>query len=162
MAETDVLREVSTAIRKAGEEVVVVLLSTENAVTGEPVRADMRVLRNPLVFKAGASLGEVILPDTRVRQDTADRLYAFLRGEVREKLLSAGVIPPVLGDDSEPSLVTLTGDEWLSLLDDARHAGWRARVTVRCARDLRAADPVRLTFEIKGLPQISAEQSRRP
>jgi uncharacterized coiled-coil protein SlyX len=160
VTETDVLREVSGAVRKANQDVVVVLLSSENAVIGEPVRADLRILRNPLLFKAGTLLGEVLLPDTRVRQDTADRLYAFLRGEIREKLIRAGAIPPLLGEDAETSLVTLSGDEWLSLLDDARQAGWRARVSVRCARDLRAADPVRLTFDIKGLPATVTD--RRP
>ncbi len=161
LEEPDMLREASGEIRKAGQDVVVVLLCTENAVAGEPVRADLRILRNPLVLKAGTALGELLLPDTRIRQDTADRLYAFLRGEVRQKLLSAGMIPPTLSDDPEASLVTLTGDEWLSLLDDTRQAGWRARVTVRCARDLRAADPVRLTFDIKGLP-VTQATDRKP
>lgn len=155
MTEEDVLREVSNSVRKSNEHVVVILLSSENAVIGEPVRADLRILRNPVILKEGAVLGEILLPDTRVRQDTADRLYAFLRGEIREKLLTAGAIPPALGDETETSLVTLSGDEWLSLLDEARQAGWRARVTVRSARELRAADPVRLTFDIKGLPAVA-------
>ncbi|MGC4045358.1 MAG: DUF3084 domain-containing protein [Armatimonas sp.] len=160
MNEEDVLREVSNAVRKGNENVVVILLSSENAVVGEPVRSDLRILRNPLILKEGAVLGEILLPDTRVRQDTADRLYAFLRGEVRDNLLKAGAIPPALGGDAEASLVTLSGDEWLSLLDEARQAGWRARVTVRIARDLRAADAVRLTFDIKGLPAVATDRQQ--
>ena len=152
VAESDAIREASVSIRGANQEVVVVLVAASNAVLGEPVPADLRILRNPVVLKAGATLGERELPNTRSRQDTADRLYAFLSQDIRAALLDAGVIPPTLGDAGETSIATLTGDEWLSLLESTRQVGSRVRVVVKVAHDLRAADPVRLTFEVKPLP----------
>ena len=161
VTELDALRTASASIRKANQDVVVVLVAMSNAVVGEPVSADLRILRNPVVLKAGAALGEITLPDTRSRQDTADRLFAFLSGDVRGALLEAGVIPATLGDDpSEASVATLTGDEWLSLLEQARQAGPQARVVVRAAKDLHAADPVRLSFDVRSL--TAKASVRRP
>ncbi|HVK05885.1 MAG TPA: hypothetical protein VM490_20605, partial [Armatimonadaceae bacterium] len=83
-------------------------------------------------------------------------VYAFLRQDVRKRLLNAGVIPASdggnPGDDGDESVVNLSGSEWLKVLDDVRRAGPRARLTVKAARELRAADPVSLKFEVKSLP----------
>ena len=156
------MSEASKSIREANQDVVVVLVASSNAVVGEPVPTDLKILRNPVVLRAGAALGTVNLPDTRSRQDCADRLFAFLSGDVRAALLDAGVIPPTLGDASETSIVTLSGDEWLSLLESTRQYGSRARVVVKIASDLRAADPVRLQFEVKPLAAPALASDRRP
>lgn len=151
VGEMDALSEASKSIRAANQDVVIVLVAGSNAIIGEPVPTDLKILRNPVVLRGGVTLGEIDLPNTRSRQDCADRLFAFLSGDIRNALLEAGVIPPTLGESVETSIVTLSGDEWLSLLESTRQFGSRVKVIVKVASDLRAADPVRLKFELRPL-----------
>lgn len=157
--EADAIRAAADAIRKANQDVVVILTAANNAVAGEPVEVELKTYRNPVVLRSGVKVGELTLENVATRQEAADTLYAFLRGDVRRRLLDAGIIPPaegatVPGDEEEDagSIVSLSGDEWLRIMDGVRKAGPRSRVVVKTAADLRAADPVRLTFEIKSLP----------
>lgn len=153
VTEFDAVREAALSIRRANEDVVVVVIALANAVLGEPVPVDLRTFRNPRILAAGEALGATILDGTRSRQEVADALYGFLQREIRPRLVHAGAIPPslTLGDPGEASLVTLSGNEWLQVMDEVKMAGHRARLTVRAARDLRAADPIALTFEVKSL-----------
>lgn len=145
LTEIDALHAAARNISTSKEEVVVVVTAIGNAVVGEPVPVDLRTWRNPLILTAGQSLGELTVDGTRPGAEVAEVLSGFLRGEVRKKLLEAGTIP--MGDTGtigETSLEAL-----LKALDAVRAIRARARVTVRAARDLRAADPVALSFEIK-------------
>ncbi len=153
-SESDALAAAADAIRLANEDVVVVVAASANAVAGEPVSVDIRTFRNPVVLTYGTKVGETVLDGSTSRQAIADTFYSFLRQDVRKKLLESGVIPPLTGETGEDAdsgnVVSLSGDEWLQIMDRVRKAGPRARITVRAARDLRAADPVSLTFEVKG------------
>jgi len=165
--ETDALAAAADAIRLANEDVVVVVAASANAVTGEPVSVDLRTFRNPVVLAYGVKVGETTLDGSKSGQAIADTFYNFLRQDVRKKLLDSGVIPPLTGENSGDddanagSVVSLSGDEYFQIMDRVRKAGPRARVTVRAARDLRAADPVSLTFEVKGSPANTAATSAR-
>ena len=161
IGEMAAIGEAAKSIRAANQEVVVVAVAAANAIVGEPVASDLKILRNPIVLRAGAPLGTIDLPNTRSREDSAERLFAFLSGDIRTALLDAGVIPPILGN-GETSIVTLTGNEWLTLLESTRQFGSRAKIVVRAANDLRAADTVQLQFEVKPLPPPPAAPDRRP
>jgi uncharacterized protein (DUF3084 family) len=159
VTEGDALRAAADAIRRKNEEVVVVLTAAANAVAGEPVPVVLHTYRNPVVLRAGEKVGELTLEGVESREQAADTLYAFLRRDVRKRLLDAGIIPPAAGggaendgDGDDGIIVSLSGTEWLSVMDSIRRAGPRSRVVVKAARDLRAADPVRLSFEVKSLP----------
>ena len=141
------------AIGKANEAVVIVAVAATNTIEGEPVPLELKTFRNPLILTAGAKVAELTIDGHDLRQRVLDRLYTFLRRDVRQKLLASGAIPP-LGEPSEANLVTLGGEEWLQLVGDVRRAEGSAVVTVRAAADLRAADPVRLTFEVRPKLQI--------
>mgnify|MGYP000885493616 CR=1 FL=1 len=156
LTEDDAVRASAGAIRRANEEVVVILTAATNAVVGEPVPVEMRTYRNPRVLASGEKVAEKILDGSGERQAVADAVYAFLRQDVRTRLLEAGVIPTAPGGDADSddigSVVNLSGSQWLQVLDDVRRAGQRARITVKAAHDLRAADPPALTFEVRALP----------
>ncbi len=171
VSEQDVLQSAATAIRKANEDVVVVALASTNAVAGEPVAVQLKTYRNPVVLEANTIVAETVVDGFAPRDTVADALYTFLRRDVRKKLLDAGIIPPQSGGESalggeispaqaSPSrlsangndaIVSLSGNEWLQIMDDIKQAGARARVIVRTAQTLRAGDPVALRFEVRDL-----------
>ncbi len=90
------------------------------------------------------------------REEAADAVYEFLRRDVRKALLGAGVIPTASGEteDGGSNVVSLTGSEWLKIMDDLKRSDFRARIIVKAAKTLRAADPVSLSFEVKELASI--------
>ncbi len=149
IGEFEALHAAAKNISLSKEEVVVVVTALGNAVVGEPVPVDIRTWRNPLILTAGQSLGELVLDGTRPGAQIADALYTFLRGDIRKKLLDAGTIPT--GDVGDQSVGETSMDTLLKALDAVRATRAKARVTVRAARDLRAADPVALEFEVKPL-----------
>lgn len=160
-SETEVLQDTALAIRKSNEDVVVIALASANAVAGEPVAVQIKTYRNPVVLAADVPIAETVLDGNASRETIADDFYAFLRRDVRAKLLAAGIIPPqkggelvlgsgvVNGGNGDGSIVALSGNEWLQVMDDIRQVGSRAKVTVRTLHELRAGDPVALRFEVK-------------
>ena len=160
VGEDDSLQLVSDVIQKANEPVVVVALAAANTVEGEPVPVELRTFRNPIILLQGAKIGEVTIPNDSSEQQVLDTLYSFLRRDVRQKLLTAGAIPPVVGSDSA-NLVTLSGDEWFRVVRDVRRIAGMARVTVRSAKTLHAADAVTLTFEVQPAERMTAQADSR-
>ncbi len=149
VSEMDALHEAALAIRGSNEDVVVVLTSTGNAVVGEPVPVEVKTYRNPLLFAAGAELGALVLQPDRPRQEILDTLYAFLSGEVRRKLLRAGLIPVSSGSGLDLEPVGEAGmDALLKVMEEVRVSG-RSRVVVKTARDLRAGETVQLDFDVR-------------
>ncbi len=157
-SEEEVLRNLAQTIRRSEDPVAVVLVAAANAVIGEPVRVEVRTYRNPIVLSGGAKLGEMTINggSAMTREAATDAVYEFLRRDVRKSLLSAGMIPTLSGDseDGANSVVSLTGSEWLKIMDDLKRTDFRARLIVKTARTTRAADPVTLSFEIKALPAV--------
>ncbi|MBC8142832.1 MAG: DUF3084 domain-containing protein [Armatimonadetes bacterium] len=157
-SEDEVFRQLAQNIRRSQDPIVVVLRTYANAVVGEPVLVDMKTYRNPVVLAGGVKLGETIIEgaENATREQIADEVYDFLRRDVRRALLGAGVIPVASGEAEDgSSVVSLSGNEWGKIMDDLKRAKFRARVSVKTAKPIRAADPVSLAFEVKGLPSPS-------
>jgi hypothetical protein len=165
--EADSVAAAAEAIANQNENVAVLVVAAANAVEGEPVPVELRTFRNKRVLRQNAVVGRFALDGSRPQSEVADALYAFLRRDVRRKLLDSGVIPPSpdLGSGSDgnaggasaaaatattegENVVRLAGGQWLQLLDEVQQAGPNAQVVVRAASDLRAADPVALRFEV--------------
>jgi hypothetical protein len=162
ISELDLIRAAADAIRRENKDVVVVVVTSANAVAGEPVAVDLRTFHNPVVLNAGTMVGEITVDGSASRQEIIDALYGFLRRDVRSRLLKAGVIPPLVSSDSPENhsnqvvseteagnIFTLSGDAWLKIMDDIRRAGSQARVLVRVDKTSHAADPVSLRFDVK-------------
>jgi uncharacterized protein (DUF3084 family) len=148
--EDETIRQAAASIRKANADVVVLVSATANAVAGEPVAVDLKLYKNPIVFTADAPIGDAHIDGNGSPQQIADALYAFL--------LHAGIIPPSHGGDetdSAATLVNLSGDDWLHIMDRIRLAGASARVVVTAAHDLRAGDSPALHFDVKGVPSAA-------
>lgn len=155
-SENEVFRQLAQNIRRSPDPIVVVLKTYANAVVGEPVLVDMKTYRNPVVLAGNVKLGETTILGTEnsTREQIADEVYEFLRRDVRRALLDAGVIPVQSGEAEDgSSVVSLTGSEWQKILDELKRAKFRARVSVKTAKPIRAADSVTLAFEVKGIPQ---------
>lgn len=148
-SEMDSLHDAALSIRAANEDIVVVLAATTNAVAGEPVPADVKVFRNPLLFTSGSPIAELNLPPDLPRQEILDRLYTFLNGEIRRRLLRSGLIPVSSGAEFDLEPIGEAGvDSLLKVMEEARLIG-RARVVVRAAKDIRAGDQVSLDFVVR-------------
>ena len=162
ISETDLISAAANAIRRENKDVVVVVVTSANAVSGEPVSVDLRTFHNPVVLTSGTTVGEITVDGSASRQEIIDALYGFLRRDVRRNLLKAGVIPPLVGSDpnnTNPNqlvseteagnIFTLSGDAWLKIMDDIRKAGSQAQVIVRVDKTTHAAEPVSLRFDVK-------------
>jgi hypothetical protein len=162
ISELDLLRAAADAIRRENKDVVVVVVTSANAVAGETVAVDLRTFHNPVVLNSGTTVGEITVDGSASRQEIIDALYGFLRRDIRSRLLKSGVIPPLVsseGTDTTTSrsitdteagnIFSLSGDAWLKIMDDIRKAGSQARVIVRVDGTTRAADPVSLRFDVK-------------
>jgi hypothetical protein len=159
-SELDSLHAAALSIRAANEDVVVVLGATTNAVAGEPVPVEIKVFRNQLLYTAGSPIAELILPPDRPRQEILDRLYAFLSGEIRRRLLRSGLIPVNSGSEFELEPVGEAGvDALLKVMEEARLIG-KARVVVRAAKDIRAGDQVALDFVVRPADPGSPSEGR--
>ncbi len=151
ISEFEALAAAAENIAAAGEPVVIVLFATSNAVSGEAVAVDVRTFRNPLLFSAGTVLGELSVSGNVSREKVADKLYLLLRGDIRRKLLKAGIIPPSLGTgvDGEPIGETRI-DDVLKVLDLARSVS-RSKIVIRTEKDIRAGAAVILSFTAVGI-----------
>ena len=162
ISETDLISAAANAIRRENKDVVVVVVTSANAVAGEPVSVDLRTFHNPVVLTSGTTVGEITVDGSASRQEIIDALYGFLRRDVRSRLLKAGVIPTLAGSDeyvndtNQPvseteagNIFTLSGDAWLKIMDDIRKAGSQAQVVVRVDKTTHAAEPVSLRFDVK-------------
>ena len=151
ISEFEALAAAAFNIAAEGEPVVIVLFATSNAVSGEAVSVDVRTFRNPLLFSAGTVLGELPVTNSISREKVADKLYQLLRGDIRRKLLKAGIIPPSLGTgvDGEPIGETRI-DDVLKVLDLARSVS-RSKIVIRTEKDIRAGDAVILSFTAVGI-----------
>ena len=146
----------AATIRTKNTDVVVLVSAVANAVAGEPVAITLKLYPNPIVFPADTQIGDAHINGKGSPAEISDALYAFLRTDVRPTLLHAGVIPASPGgsdSDTAPSLVSLSGDDWLHIMDRIRLAGDNARIVVTASHDMRAGDlPVPLRFDVKGVP----------
>ncbi len=157
--EADLVAAAADAIRRAEEDVAVLVLASANAVEGEPVPVEFRTYRNRRVLRRNAVLGVITLDGTRPQPAIADSLYTFLRRDIRKRLHSVGVIPPAQDGApgaSDDTIVSISGDRWFRVLEEVRRAGPAAQVVVRAATDLRAADPPSLLFEVHPARDVSS------
>jgi uncharacterized protein (DUF3084 family) len=160
LTENELIRAAADRIRLENKDVVVVVKAVSNAVAGEPVAVDFVIYPNPVVLGTKQPIGEVVLFPSGAPQEWADKLQAFLVADIHRKLLNAGMIPVTRrGDEANSSVATglpeefsLSGDDWLNLLDEIRRSGQRVRVRVFAAHELRAGDPIALRFEVKPAP----------
>lgn len=154
--EENAIGDAAELIRRTNEETVIVASATANAIAGETVPVRFHVYRNPVVLKTDTKLGELSVNGDGTRQEISDRLYTFLSRDIHRKLIEGGIIPHQRGEDvpgGDPlhmaEQFTLSGDEFISLMDDVRRAGPRAKVVVYPARNLRAGDTPALRFDVK-------------
>jgi uncharacterized protein (DUF3084 family) len=160
VTEDEAVRAAADTIRRANEDVVVVASAVTNAVAGEPVAVDFQIHRNPIVLTEDVRVAEATVDGDSSRQEVADALYTFLSRDVHRKLIQAGMIPVSRGE-GEGAVVeanriadefTLSGEEWLQIVDQVRRAGQGAKIMAYAAKDMRAGDPVTLRFEVKSRP----------
>ncbi|GBC94078.1 Chromosome partition protein Smc [bacterium HR15] len=149
--ETASLETILRNIRESGEPVVALVVAVTNAAKGEPVPVEVRLFRNGVIFQAGQEIARTIL-DCRPAQDPFQQIVAFLRGDVRQAAIEAGVIPRVESQGAQPTVGEMDAATLLALAEKARRCpGERALLIARARQETRAGDKLELEFEVRPL-----------
>lgn len=152
--EAESLEAIVNRLREANEPVVAIVRALMNTAEGEPVPVEIQLYRNTLVFRAGTLIAETTL-DCRPDQDVLAQILRFLRTEVRERAIQAGLIP-VQERAHEPATVGETEPRLLvQLLQQVRECrATRAHLRAYALQDTYAGDRLQLRFE--ALPESRA------
>lgn len=128
--------------------VAALVVSLINTVRGEPVPVEIRLFRNPLVFSKGGEIAsESIEPHSSAQALTM--VLQFLKDEVRSRAIDKGLIPRFDPRAEEPFIGELPGDQLLDLATSIARLGGKVRIIAKASDDIRAADPLRLSFEVR-------------
>lgn len=139
-------RAVLTQITGSLTPNVLVGNSSLNAFAGEPVSLEVTVAQNPLVYRAGFILGESDIFGDRPTADVYRQVSEYISERISARLKTDGMVPKI-GSDSPYGSVSTT--DILNLVDQIRKQGRRVILKVVIRADTRAADPVKLNFQIR-------------
>ncbi|MCS7173689.1 MAG: DUF3084 domain-containing protein [Armatimonadetes bacterium] len=138
-------------IRRRRQEVVVRIVSTKNALAGEPVPVDVQLVKNELVFRKGQVLeAGMVTPGPREQVRDALLLLAQAASQRagppgRSRILSA---PQTRVNG--PPYVVVDGDSGRRITDQILRRGVPTRVRVVVLRDAFTEGPLWLGFELGG------------
>jgi uncharacterized Fe-S center protein len=82
-------------------------------------------------------------------EDLLSSLIAFLRNEVRNNALDAGLIPVREKDGELAPVGQVNGTELLQVIEQLRKYRGNAVVTVIAANNTYSSGPLKLTFKVK-------------
>jgi hypothetical protein len=139
-------RALLTQITGSVSPKVLVGNSSLNAFVGEPVSLEVTVAANPMVYRAGYILGETDIFGDRGTADVYRQVSEYISEKISAKLKADGMIQK-LGAESPFGSVSTT--DILNLVDQIRKEGRRVILKVVIRSDTRAADPVKLNFQIR-------------
>ncbi len=138
-------------IRASGEPVAALVVAVTNTAKGEPVPVEVRLFRNHVIFQAGQEIARTIL-DCRPAKDPFQQIVAFLQGDIRETAISAGLIPRMELQGTQPTVGEMDAPTLLALVEKARQCpGDRALLIARARQEIRAGDSLQLEFEVRPL-----------
>jgi uncharacterized protein (DUF3084 family) len=128
------------------EPLVLVARSVFNSFRGEAVGLTIDVYPDKKAFDRGELVAETRVDGQDKPSDILSQITAFLAGPLREKAMARGMIPI---DGQEGGLGTLTPGDVLNLVSDIRAQGRVVRVQVIADEEIRASEPLRISFRIK-------------
>lgn len=136
-------------IARSDTPVVVLAVAVRNSVAGEPVQVDLKPFRNRLVYRKDEEIARARIWSGRGTGEIANTLIEFLRDEVRQRAIEAGIIPRI-GADGEPVVGTVPNEQITDLAERIAREG-RGRyvsVAVLAEADTYSADSLRLRFRL--------------
>lgn len=143
--EQEVQRGIVSKIAGAQTPMVLVAYSMINAFKGEPVALEVVAYQNPLVYKRGDIVAETRI-DGRKDPTTIFHQITDLGEQVRDKAKKDRMIPR-LGSDELYGAVS--SENVLKLVGDVKATERPVRVRAVAEENIRAGDPLRLSFIIR-------------
>lgn len=128
------------------EEQVFIISALVNIFRGEGVPIVVRILPNPVVYRAGEVIAETRIDGRLNDSEIADAVSAFVSRELRAAAIERGMIPAAGRD---VSLGALAQPVLLRLVEELRTQERQARVQFVSKSAARAADRLELEFVIK-------------
>ena len=148
VTESQIIDAVVDNISKESGSVVVLVVSMENSVEGEPALVNFVPYRNVLVYSAGGEIADTTIDGSLSRGQILGSLVAFLQTKVRDAAMAVGVIPH---RDEEGQLSVGTIDDWdqvFDLVDRVRAAGRPVRVKAIAKKDTWSADSLSINLVV--------------
>lgn len=142
------LETITQEILDSKEPIVMIMQSLFNVVAGEPVRVDIKLYRDRTVFAQGEEVANIMI-EPRPGTDLLNEILRFLKQDVRNAAIEAGVIPRIEYTAPTPSVGEIGGAQLLDLLQRAEQTRGKIRITARAETPIRAGDPLKLLFEVK-------------
>lgn len=142
------LETITQEILGAGEPIVMIMQSLFNVVEGEPVRVDIKLYRDRMVFAQGEEIASVTM-ESHPNADILNEILRFLKQDVRDAAIEAGVIPRIEYTAPTPSVGEIGGVQLLNILQRMGQTRGKVRITARAETPIHAGDPLKLLFEVK-------------
>jgi len=142
------LETITQEILDSREPIVMIMQSLFNVVEGEPVRVDIKLYRDRTVFTQNEEIASVTV-ENHPNADILNEILRFLKADVRDAAINAGVIPRIDYTVPTPSVGEIGGAQLLDLLQRTSQTRGRIRITARAETPIRAGDPLKLVFEVK-------------
>ncbi len=143
------LEALANEISSSKGEVVVIVSSLFNTTANEPARIMVKPFWNRLIYSQGQTVAQMEFKTKSKDEDLLSSLIAFLRNEVRNNALDAGLIPVREKDGELAPVGQVNGTELLQVIEQLRKYRGNAVVTVIAANNTYSSGPLKLTFKVK-------------
>lgn len=130
-------------------EAVLVAVASLNTIHGDSVPIEITPYRNKLIFARGAEVAQLRLQSETRTAELFDSLVKFLKSEVRDKVIDAGLIPVKEREGEDGSVGQLDGMQLLNVVDKLRGTRRPIVVSAVAAYDIYAGSQLRLDFKVK-------------
>jgi uncharacterized protein (DUF3084 family) len=134
------------SIQKEKSEVLLVASSLVNSFQGEFVGLDVRVYRNPVVYRYTEVIAEGRINGNESEISIYNQLVNFLQNDIRNNAIKKGMIP-VSGPIQ--SLGEVSSEEMFRLMREIKGFGRQVRLVSMAETETRAGDPLKLFFRVR-------------
>jgi uncharacterized protein (DUF3084 family) len=127
-------------------EQVVVARAFLNSFRGEPVALDIKVLPNPVVYRAGEVVAELRIDGRQSENEILREIERFASGGLSRAAVEKGMVPAV---GKPQPLGELPSDQLIEIVQTARQASRPLRLLFVAGQDTRAAQRLKLELRLR-------------
>lgn len=138
--------KLADVISSSPEARVIIASAAQNIFEDEPLVVQFAAEPNPLVFSRGDRIVETVIDGRMTEEAIANAIANFVRSNVSETALRAGMIP-VLGSDAP--LGEIPREEFNTVVREIRNANRLVRLIVVASADIRAGDQLRVRLDLR-------------
>lgn len=133
-------------IRQSNQEMIVRVVSAGNIVYGEPVRVNLELYPNKLVYKENQIVYKEIVTLNKKERAGEEIVLAFLK-KVNLAAVGKGMIP----DPLQGTIGVMSGSQFYEIVNALETAEGKVELTAAAGTDTNAAGPLRLNVKLKNV-----------